>query len=146
MHFCQTEQGCLLTLRNLQYESDPYHQQVSLLRVWLEPHCVISTRRHPLTGIDVIRRRIVSGHRPESGAALLIELLEALATTFAPVAARLSGDADVVEDRLLAEHIDDLHGPLGSLRRRAVQLLARSNPRNACWPGCNCGTPLVRRG
>ncbi len=128
MHFCQTDQGCLLTLRDLQYESDPHRQQVSFLRVWLEPHRVISARRHPLKGIDVIRRRIVSGHTPESGAALLIELLEALATTFTPVAARLSGDADAVEDRLLAEHIDDLHGPLGSLRRRAVQILRQIEP------------------
>jgi len=128
LHFCQTDQGCLLTLRDLQYESDPHRQQVSFLRVWLEPHRVISARRHPLKGIDVIRRRIMSGHTPESGAALLIELLEALATTFTPVAARLSGDADAVEDRLLAEHIDDLHGPLGSLRRRAVQILRQIEP------------------
>jgi len=128
LHFCQTEQGCLLTLRDLQYESDPDYQRISLLRVWFEPHRVVSVRRHPLTAIDVIRRRIVSGHRPDSSAALLIELLEALANTFAPVAARLSDDADAVEDRLLAEHIDDLHGPLGGLRRRAVRLLRQIEP------------------
>jgi zinc transporter len=128
LHFYQTDQGCLLTLRDLQYESDLDHQQVSLLRVWLEPHRVISVRRHPLKAIDVIRRRIMSGHRPDSSTALLIELLEALATTFAPVAARLSSDADTIEDLLLAERIDDLHGPLGSLRRRAVQLLRQIEP------------------
>jgi len=128
LHFCQTEQGCLLTLRDLQYDADVERQQVSFLRLWLEPHRVISVRRHPLTAIDMIRRRILSGHSPDSSAALLIDLLEALAKTFAPVAARLSGDADAVEDRLLAEHIDDLHGPLGSLRRRAVQLLRQIEP------------------
>lgn len=128
LHFCQTDRGCLLTLWDLHYESDPDRHQMSFLRVWFEPHRVISVRRHPLKAIDVIRRRIISGHRPDSSAALLIELLEALANTFAPVAARLSGDADAVEDRLLAEHIDDLHGLLGSIRRRAVRLLRQIEP------------------
>jgi zinc transporter len=128
LHFFQTEQGCLLSLGDILYESDPDNQRVSLLRVWLEPHRVVSARRHPLTAVDVIRRRIVSGHTPDSSAALLIELLEALANTFAPVAARLSGDADAVEDRLLAEQINDLHGLLGGLRRRAVYLLRQIEP------------------
>lgn len=89
---------------------------------------MISIRGHPLKAVDVVRRRVMSGHRPVSSATLLIEFLETLTTTFTPVAIRLSNAADRIEDRLLAERVDDLHAPLGSVRRNAVHLLRQIEP------------------
>jgi len=83
---------------------------------------LVTGRRHPLEGVDTVRRSFADGFSP----ATAYELFEAIVTSFCRNTSRKLTAAgrrlDAVEDRIVTERLSDERRSLKEVRRLAVSL------------------------
>lgn len=116
--------GLAGVLGDLQYELDDENEdtEIRLVQFYVDEHCLITARRHPLRSLDRLRRDLREGLRPDGPAHLLVHLLEHLADSFADVATRRQEAIDFIEDRILDGAFADSGSELGRTRRQMARL------------------------
>jgi zinc transporter len=102
------------------FDFDPDH--IATLRFYLDAHCLISTRRQPLSATDQLRKAIREGLHYDNTATLMASLFRFQAEMLGTVATRLNHEVGAIEDQILAEQIHDQRRQLGKIRRLAVRL------------------------
>ena len=116
-------EGVVAVLGDLDHDFHQGHEGFGALRLYFDGRQVISGRRHPLKGVDLLRRK-VQAHAPgiETPIALVEALIECLAINFEAVVVNLSGEVDDAEEQILAGHFHDQGKALGRMRRSLARL------------------------
>ncbi len=91
------------------------------LRFYVDEARVISARRHPLRGIDELRRALESGGSVPSTASWLEQLVETLAKSFGETVRDLADKVDDLEDEIVAGQGRDQRATLADIRRLLVR-------------------------
>ena len=96
--------------------------QLDVLRLYIDNHCLISVRRNPLSSVLKLRQAIGEGLRVERPITLITHFLHHLTDTLGDVMLELADDVDAVEDTILLGRPSRPGEELGRIRRVAAQL------------------------
>jgi len=112
--------GVVVILRgvNLNKGFDP--EDMVSVRVWIDPHRVITLRHRRLLAAHDIRESLVSRTGPEDSGSFLVMLAEQLVERMAPVINDLEELTDDYEDQMVEEANPDLRSQLAQLRRQVI--------------------------
>lgn len=114
--------GLLVALRgvNMNPESDP--EDMVSIRLWLDPHRVISSRKRKLLSVDDILAALKEGEGPESAAGFLAMLCDRLVWRMAYAIDNAEDRVDELEESVLTMARSKLRRDLSELRRQAISL------------------------
>ena len=96
--------------------------EFDVLRLYLDSHCLISTRRKPLLAIDKLRQALGEGLKVDRPIGLLTQFLHHVTDTLGDLILGLAGDVDDMEDRILDDQPGQCGPQLGRTRRIAARL------------------------
>lgn len=110
-----TAEGLLIVLRGVNTNPGEDPEDMVAVRVWVEPHRVISTRRRRLLSVIDIAKALDEGNGPNDSGTLLAMLIDRLAD-------RIGDFVDAIEDHL--DRIEDgiTTAPAGTIRTELSQL------------------------
>ena len=119
--------GILAVLVDLQhgFHGDP--EEFAELRVYIEPHRVISARRRPLGTVDTLRHELDSGRPFGPPAQWLERFVDTLADNFAGVVHELVEQVDELEDEIVGGEGLDHRATLARIRRLLVRFRRHVN-------------------
>ena len=119
--------GIVAVLVDLQhgFQGDP--EEFAELRVYIEPHRVISARRRPLCTVDTLRHELDSGRELGPPAAWLERFIDAMADNFARVVHELVEEVDELEDEIVAGDALERRATLARIRRLLVRFRRHVN-------------------
>lgn len=107
---------------DLHHEFVKKSDQLDILRLYLDSHCLISARRQPLTSIDRLRQSLGEGLKLGKLISLVTNFLHHVTDTLGDLILELTSNVEDVEDLILAERCERTGEELGRIRRTAVQL------------------------
>lgn len=122
------ENGILLILRgvNLNEGADP--EDMVSLRVWLDPHRVISMRKRTVRAAHMLSESLQAGTGPDSASAFLSRIIANLLEVMEPVFGDMEEQLDALEEELIESPHSGLRHQITLLRRRALQLRRYISP------------------
>ncbi|SHJ70163.1 zinc transporter [Malonomonas rubra DSM 5091] len=120
--------GMLVILRgvNLNPGADP--DDMISLRVWLEPHRIISIRHRKVMAVDDIRKSVVDGNGPTDVGDFLFRLTRGLAYRIGDVLNQIDDEVDLLEDEVLERGSFEQRSKLSSLRRQIIRIRRYLSP------------------
>lgn len=139
------QNGLLVILRgvNLNPGSDP--EDMVAVRLWIEPHRVISMRRREIMAMHDLRAAVQAGVGPMDAGDLLVAVADRLLERMAPVLTEMDDQVDALEDEVLTAGSYELRSKIGGLRRDAIAMrrylapqrdaMARLLTERASWLG-----------
>ncbi len=117
-----SDEGMLAVLRGVNTNPGADPEDMVSIRIWIDQHRIISSRRRRLLSIDDICEALRSGTGPTTPGNFLVMLIERLAD-------RIGGFVDSIDDRMDAaeDEISDGKGPgfrqrLSALRRQIAEV------------------------
>jgi zinc transporter len=102
--------------------ADPDPWRLSTLHFYIDQHCVVSTRRRPISCASKLARAVRDGLTVQSSAELVVWLLHYAGQSLTERAVELQRDTDRSEDEVLSGRSVRARQRLGKARRRAAQL------------------------
>ncbi len=116
------EEGVLLILRgvNLNENADP--EDMISLRIWIDPHRIITMRRRNLKAIEDIKFKLEEGRGPKNSGEFLTNLSIRLFERMEPVILDLNERIDDIEERILDAPDINERGEIIDLRKTAIIL------------------------
>ena len=114
--------GLLVALRgvNLNPGADP--EDMVSIRLWINGHRVVSTRRRKLLSIVALREAIEQGNGPTTTGDFLVDLSSRLVERMADVVDGIENKADLLEEQVLSVQSYQLRPIISELRREAISL------------------------
>lgn len=115
-------QGLLVFLRgvNLNPGQDP--EDMVSIRVWLDKHRIITTRRRRLLSINDLREAIEEGRGPKAPAEFLHMLNDRLLSRMSDVFESLDENVDSLEQAVLTQESYLLRPKIADIRRQAISI------------------------
>jgi zinc transporter len=112
--------GLLLILRgvNLNENADP--EDMVSLRMWIDPHRIITLRRRKVRAVLDIEAELKDGHGPKNSSDFLAELVTRLCARMQPVLSALDDETDRVEEDMLADADSKLREDIVHIRMQAI--------------------------
>ncbi|MDB6060839.1 MAG: Mg2+/Co2+ transporter [Verrucomicrobiaceae bacterium] len=114
--------GLALTIGDFHHDFNDDPEGFGTLRLYIDQHCLISGRRHPLKAVDQLRREMTHGLEIASTVDLFSHLIHDLGETFHGVIKNLNDIVDDSEDEILAGRLQDQGTELGRIRRLLARL------------------------
>lgn len=116
------DDSLLVVLRgvNLNPGADP--EDMVGVRVWLEPHRIVTLRHRRLMAVTDLRNEIDAGTGPKGQGEFLYRLADRLMDRMGPVISDLDDRVDDLEDQVLTAQSTELRARLGEIRREAIAL------------------------
>lgn len=116
------DDAALLALRgvNLNPESDP--EDMVSIRVWLDKHRVISTRKRKLLSINDLVRLLESGKGPRNSGEFIVDLADRLTVRVESTIAEIEERVDQMEVDVVTGGNQSLRSALSETRRDAIML------------------------
>lgn len=124
----QQGDGWLVMLRGINTNPGAQSDDMVAIRVWLEPHRIVSTRRRRLQSIQDIRTAIEDGHGPTAPGEFLGMLLDGLTARISASIDSLEAQIEDAETRTASETSFDLQAEIASLRRQCARLRRHISP------------------
>lgn len=119
--------GLALKVGDLHHDFKDDPEGFGTLHLYIDQHCVISGRLHPLKAVDELRREMSRGMQVATTVDLFAHLVHDLGETFHDVIKNLSDIADDSEDEILAGRLQDQGAELGRIRRLLARLRRHVN-------------------
>ncbi|MHA7840278.1 MAG: zinc transporter ZntB [Gammaproteobacteria bacterium] len=116
------EENILASLRgvNLNPGEDP--EDMVSIRVWVDAHRIITTRRRPLLSIDDIRQAIHQNHGPKNPTEFLRLLCSRLVDRMADVIDALDEKMDALDEQVIVEESRLLRPKISEMRRQSIMI------------------------
>ena len=114
--------GILLNLRGVNLNPGASPEDMVSVRLWIEPHRVISNRRLRLLAIQDIRDAMATGDQIRAPGDIVVRLCINLLDRMEPTLVDLADRVDDLEETVLTAQTDTIRSQLTSLRHRAVLL------------------------
>ena len=110
-----TDNGMLTVLRGVNTNPGADPEDMVSIRVWIDKHRIISSRRRRLLSVDDLSKALQEGTGPGSTGNFLVALVERLAD-------RIGGFVDAIEDRMDAAEDEISRGKQAGFRQRLSTL------------------------
>lgn len=107
---------------DLHHEFTQSPDQLDVLRLYIDNHCLISARRNPLSSIIKLRQAIGEGLKVQRPITLITQFLYHLTETLGDVMLELTDNVDDVEETILLGRHSSPGEELGRIRRVAARL------------------------
>jgi zinc transporter len=117
-----TDRGLLLVLRGVNTNPGADPDDMVAIRVWLEPHRILTSRRRRLLSIQDIRDTIESGQGPKTSGQFVVSLVERLADRIGTVVNGIEEDLDSAEEDALERSSAELRVTLSNIRRQTASI------------------------
>ena len=112
--------GVVVILRGVNLNKGFSPEDMVSIRVWIDPHRVITLRYRRLAAAQDLRESVASQTGPGDSAAFLVMLAERLVERMAPVINDLEENTDDCEDQIVEGTNPDLRRRLAELRRQVI--------------------------
>jgi zinc transporter len=112
------DDGLLIVLRGVNMNPGAVPEDMVAVRVWIEPHRIISTRRRQLLSILDIASALENGSGPHSPGALLATLVDRLADRIGNFVDSIESHLDSIEDEVGGSEPGPIRSRLSPLRRQ----------------------------
>lgn len=122
------EDGVLMILRgvNLNENADP--EDMVSIRMWIDPHRIISLRLRRLKAVQDMREKLLQGKGPKNAGSFIGQLVTTLTGRMEPVMAALDEAIDDVEEEVMQEPDIALRSKIIRLRSQAIILRRHISP------------------
>ena len=120
------DQALLAVINDVAFSFGLASSDIATLWAHARPRVLITARVKPLHSVDRLRAAVRAGAAFRSPAALLVHLLQNQADALAGIVRASGAQVDVLEDRLLAQRLDDQRAQLAAMRRSWCAC-------SACW-------------
>lgn len=114
------ENGILLILRGMNFAKDADPEDMVSLRLWIDPHRIISMQRRHVTAVEEIAKRLKDKQGPASAGDFLSLLTQLLFERMEPVLSELDEKTDDVEERILESPEAEERQEIIELRKEAI--------------------------
>jgi zinc transporter len=119
----QVKDGCLYgILADLVCGLDGVTEDLGLLHFAMTERIFITGRRRALSGIEATRKALLGGLEVPTAAALLETMLDRVVDAIDDLADQYSNKLDRIEERILADEIDEGRPIISRVRRNSVRL------------------------
>jgi zinc transporter len=107
---------------DLHHEFSQSPNQLDVLRLYIDNHCLVSVRRNPLSSVTKLRQAIGEGLRVKRPITLITHFLHHLTDTLGDLMLELADNVDTVEETILLGRPYQPGEELGRIRRVAARL------------------------
>lgn len=116
----QIGEGVLLILRgvNLNKNADP--EDMVSIRLWIDPHRIVSVRHRRLKAVQDIDEKIQAGNGPKDAGDFLCMLVSRLWARMEPVLTKLNEEIDDIEEAILEDSSPKMREDIIRIRRQAI--------------------------
>ncbi len=94
-------EGMMVILRGVNLNEDAEAEDMISIRVWVDPHRIISTQRRPLKAVQDIHLRLDEGKGPKNSAEFIVALCTRLFQRMEPTILDLDERTDSIEEKIL---------------------------------------------
>jgi zinc transporter len=117
------EGGFIALLGDLDHKFHGEPEGLHTLRIYVDDKRMISARRHPLRGVDQLRKELLAGAvEAQTPLGLFEHYIECLATTMSALVSKLGEEVDDAEEQILSDHLSNRGNSLGRIRRLLARL------------------------
>ena len=116
------DNGLLIVLRGVNTNPGANPEDMVSVRVWMEPHRIISTRRRRLLSVVDIAAALDTGDGPGSPSAFLAMLIDRLADRIGEFVDSIEGHLDIIEDEIGVANPSAIRSKLSPLRRQMASV------------------------
>lgn len=114
--------GILLIARGVNLAQGAEPEDMVSLRVWLEPHRVITLRHRDVRALRTLGRSLAEGRGPRDPGSFLTALLDELLAPVSALVDEIDDQVAALEDAALGHDLAGPRGRIADLRRRAIAL------------------------
>lgn len=115
-------EGLLVILRGVNLNENEDEEDMISIRIWIDEHRIISTRKRKLKAVETIISRLESGTGPKSSADFLVMLLTELVANMEDVIIDLNDITDHIEENLLENPDIHFRKQINDVRRKSILL------------------------
>ncbi len=116
------DQGLALVIGDLFHDFKEDPEELGVLRLYLDNHCLISGRGHPLKSVDRLRHELLSDMVFSNSVDVFARLVYDIGDSMHGVIKHLNNQVDDAEDQILAGHLQNQGSQLGRIRRLLARL------------------------
>lgn len=120
--------GLFITLRGVNLNSGADPSDMISIRLWVEPHRLITLQREPLRSVAAVAERLERGEGFASVGAVLVAIINGITERMGPVVDRVDEMLDELEDRAVDPSSVVNHADLVALRQEAIMLHRHIKP------------------
>lgn len=115
-------EGLLIALRGVNLNPQSQPEDMVSVRLWVEEHRIISTRKRRLLSVGDLLESLEAGRGPRGAAELLVSLTDLLVWRMSDTVEGFESTIDELEDRLLEPGSGSLRSELAQLRKQTITL------------------------
>ncbi len=116
-----SDDGLLLVLRGVNTNPGADPEDMVSIRLWIEPHRIITSRRRQLLSVQDMRDALDAGNGPRTSGEFLVALVEKIAVRIGHAVERIDDELDQAETEVTEKNAE-LSAALGSLRRQTAAI------------------------
>jgi zinc transporter len=113
-------EGILLILRGVNLNENASPEDMVSIRLWIDPHRIISLQRRKLKAVGDLAANIEAGQGPVDSAGFITTLIGLLFARMAPVVTSLGEEMDDMEEDVLDGSTNALREQIVSIRKKAI--------------------------
>jgi len=121
-------EGLLLILRGVNLNENADAEDMISIRLYVDQHRIISTRKRKLKAVTDIRERLEAGIGPKNAADFLVELVTKLSARMDPVIQGLDDQTDAIEEAVIEEPDVSKRHAVNDIRKAAIVLRRYISP------------------
>jgi zinc transporter len=116
------ESNLFVNLRGVNMNPGADPEDMVSIRIWLEPHRIVTTRRRMLLSVQDLRAAIAQGQGPCSSGEFLVAVIERLANRIGDVVEQIEDNIDDIEERIAQGDIQRLQSEVGIVKRQTAAI------------------------
>jgi zinc transporter len=113
-------EGILLILRGVNLNENASPEDMVSIRLWIDPHRIISLQRRKLKAVGDLAANIEAGQGPVDSAGFITTLIGLLFARMAPAVTSLGEEMDDIEEDVLDGSANALREQIVSIRKKAI--------------------------
>lgn len=114
------EEGILLILRGVNLNDEANPEDMVSIRLWIDPHRIISLQRRQLKSVLDIQERLTEGKGPQNAGDFLVQLSARMFERMEPVFSNLDEVLDDIEERVIDDPDTSERSAITSIRKQAI--------------------------
>lgn len=134
--------GLIVILRGINTIDGEDPEDMVSVRLWIDPHRIISLSRRRVRAVSDIADELRRGHGPDDPASFLVDLVERLTQRIENFWRGIDDEADDLEEAVLTEVAPEIRPRLADLRRRAIILRRYLQPQRDALRGLQATHPF----
>jgi len=127
------DNGIMVLFKAMHQHDGANPEMMVALRLWIEPHRIISAREHDIDAVLTLRDEIAAGQGPASTTDFLIDMIGHVYDEFDPLIDAMELELDALEGLVEREETDAICGRLSALERRAAIFIRHLSPQAAIF-------------